>query len=128
MEPLTRITAATIDVLSALIDGGESVWGLQVIKQTGRPPGSVYPILDRLERSGWVHSEWETDNERSGPRRRFYALTAEGADAARAALESFAAKQARTGAPASARSHPALPMAHSGSVRQAVLRANGATA
>lgn len=128
MEPLTRITAATIDVLSALIDGGGAVWGLQVIKQTGRPPGSVYPILDRLERSGWVRSEWETDNERTGPRRRFYTLTAEGADAARSAIATFAARSARAGSAAGVSGHPALPMARPRGSAVAVLRANGATA
>lgn len=128
MEPLARITAATIDVLSALIDGGDSVWGLQIIKQTARPPGSVYPILDRLERSGWVRSEWEVDNERSGPRRRYYALTAEGADAARTALESFAAKQARAASSAAARNRPALPMAQPGAASIPVVFTNGVTA
>lgn len=102
MKQLVRVTGATIDVLDALIDGGDAVWGLRVIKTTGRPPGSVYPILERLERSGWVVSEWEDDSERSGPRRRFYRLTADGAVAAGRAVSAFRARP-QTGTASAAR-------------------------
>jgi DNA-binding IclR family transcriptional regulator len=94
MQPLSRITPATIDVLSVLTSSAEPCWGLLVIKSSGRPAGSVYPILERLEQSGWVTSSWEDDPARVGPRRRFYELTAEGATAARAAVASFAARPA----------------------------------
>src|SRR3954470_117643 len=92
MEPLSRTTPATIDVLSVLSSSIEPSWGLAIIKQSGRPAGSVYPILERLETSGWVTSSWEENSERSGPRRRYYALTAEGATAARSAISSFRAR------------------------------------
>lgn len=82
MEPLTRVTAATVDVLRALRSEGADVWGLRIVKVTGRPAGTVYPILERLERTGWVESAWEADGERPGPRRRLYRLTAPGARAA----------------------------------------------
>ncbi|PRX92304.1 PadR family transcriptional regulator [Allonocardiopsis opalescens] len=84
MEELTRITPATLDVLAALLDAGTApVWGLEIIKRTGRPSGSVYPILDRLERAGWTTSAWDDDTTRTGPRRRLYRLTPDGARAAR---------------------------------------------
>ena len=86
MEPLGRVTAATLDVLRALVRSEAPVWGLRLVKITGRPSGSVYPILDRLERSGWVRSAWEDDPTRSGPRRRLYELTSDGASAAAEAL------------------------------------------
>ena len=94
MKPLSRITAATIDVLSVLSASTEPSWGLAVIKASGRPAGSVYPILERLETSGWATSSWEEDDERTGPRRRYYELTAEGAAAARSAIASFRARTA----------------------------------
>ena len=103
MQPLTRITAATVDVLSVLLDTGEPAWGLLVIKSSGRPAGSVYPILERLESSGWVTSSWEDDPSRVGPRRRYYELTAEGATAARATVTAFAAKHAASSSIATAR-------------------------
>lgn len=99
MEPLARITPATVDVLSVLSQSLEPCWGLLVIKSSGRPAGSVYPILERLERSGWVTSNWEDDPTRVGPRRRYYELTADGAVAARAAIGRFAAQRAASTAP-----------------------------
>jgi len=92
MQPLSRVTAATIDVLSVLDSAREPSWGLAVIKASGRPAGSVYPILERLETSGWVTSSWEENNERTGPRRRYYELTADGATAARSTISSFRAR------------------------------------
>ncbi|OOB91106.1 PadR family transcriptional regulator [Rathayibacter sp. VKM Ac-2630] len=89
MIPLARLTPATVDVLRVLLDDGASVWGMLVIKRTGRPAGSVYPILERLEGAGWVASSWEPDTDRSGPRRRLYELTGDGAQAARSAVERF---------------------------------------
>lgn len=89
MEQLSRVTGATIAVLAALIEHGEPCWGLAVIKASGRPAGSVYPILERLETTGWITSAWEADTSRSGPRRRYYELTDDGAAAARAAIASF---------------------------------------
>jgi len=100
MEPLSRMTPATIDVLSVLDDTDGGCWGLKIIKSSGRPAGSVYPILERLESSGWVSSTWETDDSRPGPRRRYYELTDDGAPAARAAIAEFAARAARASAPA----------------------------
>jgi PadR family transcriptional regulator PadR len=100
MDPLARITPATVDVLRVLLDDGDAVWGMLVIKRTGRPAGSVYPILERLEGAGWVSSHWEADTERSGPRRRLYHLTGDGAVAARTAVLRFeaAAHPSRTAA------------------------------
>jgi PadR family transcriptional regulator, regulatory protein PadR len=95
MQPLSRITAATIDVLAVLDASLQPSWGLAIIKTSGRPAGSVYPILERLETSGWVTSSWEESSERSGPRRRYYALTADGATAARSAIASFRARPSR---------------------------------
>jgi PadR family transcriptional regulator, regulatory protein PadR len=89
MQPLSRVTAATIDVLDVLASTSEAAWGLAVIKSSGRPAGTVYPILERLENAGWVTSSWEEDNSRPGPRRRYYQLTDDGGGAALAAITGF---------------------------------------
>lgn len=70
-----RRTPATLAVLAELSGAAGPMWGLQMVRDTERPAGSVYPILARLEEAGWVESEWETDQTHSGPRRRYYTLT-----------------------------------------------------
>lgn len=102
MQPLTRVTPATIDVLDALLEHPDGCWGLLAIKRSGRPAGTVYPVLERLERLGWVDSHWEDANDRSGPRRRYYRLTEDGAAAAAAAVGDFRARRAER-----SRRHPA---------------------
>jgi DNA-binding PadR family transcriptional regulator len=95
MEPLARLGRATIDVLGVLLDSDEPRWGLELIKATGRPSGTVYPLLDRLERAGWVASHWDDDALRPGPRRRMYRLTPDGLTAARDTLREAARRRAR---------------------------------
>jgi len=95
MEPLTRITAATVDVLDALLAHPDHCWGLLAIKRSGRPAGTVYPVLDRLEQAGWVESHWEDSNDRSGPRRRYYRLTGEGAPQAVSTVSEFRERSRR---------------------------------
>lgn len=73
MENLGRITPATALVLEVLLSA-ERVWGLQIVKDAGKKPGTIYPILDRLESAGWVEGEWDTEESRKGPRRRYYCL------------------------------------------------------
>lgn len=76
MENLGRVTPATALVLESLLSA-ERIWGLQIVKDAGKKPGTVYPILDRLESAGWVQGEWETSEARKGPRRRYYRLVSE---------------------------------------------------
>jgi DNA-binding PadR family transcriptional regulator len=76
MENLGRITPSTALVLEALLSA-ERVWGLQIVKDVGKKPGTIYPILDRLESAGWVIGEWDTAEDRKGPRRRYYRLISE---------------------------------------------------
>lgn len=92
MEPLHRVTAPTLDVLEALLLDTEPLWGLLVIKRTGRPSGTIYPILERLERQGWIVGSWDSNVDRSGPRRRLYEFTPEGRAAAQE-IQSTAAER-----------------------------------
>ncbi|GGH44656.1 PadR family transcriptional regulator [Microbacterium album] len=94
MERLSRLTPATIDVLKVLVAAEDPVWGLQIVKTTSRPSGSVYPILDRLESLGWVSSAWEDETPRHGARRRYYQLHEEARELAVAAITTFENKQA----------------------------------
>lgn len=72
----------SLQILSAIRDGHG--YGLDIVAHTGLPSGTVYPTLGRLKRSGLVKATWEAQRiaEREGrPRRRYYALSAEGARA-----------------------------------------------
>lgn len=71
-----------VDVLGCLLEAPEAIWGLSISAKTGRPTGTVYPLLVRLEQASLIRSDWEAANDRPGPRRRLYALTAAGRDLA----------------------------------------------
>ncbi|GAA3814425.1 PadR family transcriptional regulator [Cellulomonas soli] len=80
MGAYLRATPALLDVVAVLRDTwpGET-WGLAVCEASGRPTGTVYPLLERLERHGLLSSRWEADDvARRGPRRRLYRLTGTG--------------------------------------------------
>lgn len=87
MEPLSRVTPATLDVLEVLLGPDDELYAYRIAQNAGRKTGVVVPILDRLENAGWVESWWERDEPgRRGPRRRFYRLSRDGFGAARAVL------------------------------------------
>jgi PadR family transcriptional regulator len=84
-----RMTLPTQLVLRALLaEPAQEMYGLQICAEAGLPSGTIHPILARLERLGWLESRWEDiDSHREGrPRRRYYRLTSDGAELARAAL------------------------------------------
>ena len=98
MLPRPRITAAVAKVLAAfLADPTADRYGLDLMRATGQPSGTLYPVLLRLQRAGWVAATWEDiDPVAAGrPARRYYRLTPEGLEAARteiAALHQHLAK------------------------------------
>lgn len=87
---MPKMTLQTKLVLRlALQDPGREWYGLQMIEAAGLAAGTIYPIIARLERWGWLESRWEdpAEHEAAGrPRRRYYRFTSEGADRARVAL------------------------------------------
>ncbi|MBM2621483.1 helix-turn-helix transcriptional regulator [Actinoplanes sp. LDG1-06] len=98
-----RMTASVLKVLAALLaEMGAQRYGLQLMQATGLPSGTLYPILARLEKAGWVESRWEEiDPVAEGrPSRRYYVLTADGATAARREVEAMQQQMSRvTGMP-----------------------------
>lgn len=66
----------------------EDRYGPELVQRLGAErlvvsEGTLYPLLSRLRRSGWVETTWQESP--GGPPRRYYAL----ADAGRRALEDF---------------------------------------
>ena len=90
---LTSATLALLDALVAATERNEPVWGFKICEQTGLGPGTVYPILDRLEKARWVSGLWETGQPADRPRRRLYEMTATG----RAELAAGLAARPRVG-------------------------------
>ena len=82
----------TVMILTA-VDRGVR-YGLDIVNRTELLPGTVYTTLRRLERRGQVRGQWEdpaiAETERR-PRRRYYELTPEGAEALEAALAHYEA-------------------------------------
>ena len=76
-----RITAAVSKVLAAFLEDPEEVrYGLDLMRASGHPSGTLYPILLRLQNAGWVEAYWEDiDPVAAGrPARRYYRLTPDG--------------------------------------------------
>ena len=67
----------------------EQLYGFDLVRRLGQvdglvtSEGTIYPLLSRLRRDGWVSTSWMESE--TGPPRRYYALTAEG----ERALEAF---------------------------------------
>lgn len=83
------MTMPTQLVLRALLaDPTAELYGAQIGDAAGLMSGTVHPILARLEAIGWVESHWEdvSPAEAGRPARRYYRITAAGADQARSEL------------------------------------------
>lgn len=86
------LSFAAVSVLDAIARGYE--YGFDVIDATGLPSGTVYPALSRLERDGYVRSDWEDEKAAYAdkrPPRRYYRLTAPGVRALEAAVKRYRA-------------------------------------
>jgi PadR family transcriptional regulator PadR len=99
-----RMTSSVLKVVAALLAAGSASaerYGLQLMHDTGLPSGTLYPILVRLERAGWVQSRWEeADPVAEGrPQRRYYRLTADGAVEARREVALMQQQMARAAGP-----------------------------
>jgi DNA-binding PadR family transcriptional regulator len=83
------MTIPTQLLLRALLeDPTRELYGVEVGAAAGLPSGTVHPILARLEGLRWLESRWEEIDTRAAgrPARRYYRLTADGVQSARAAL------------------------------------------
>jgi DNA-binding PadR family transcriptional regulator len=93
-EPEYQLSRVEEEILTVLT-GGRSLYGLEIITAVqdateGRRRlgfGSLYPTLHKLEKKGFLKSEWgeEKPEERGGARRKYYRLTALGQRALREA-------------------------------------------
>lgn len=81
-----KSSRTTMLILRAIAAGPVYVYGLKVIEITGLPSGTVYPVMQRLERDGLLQSHWEQQSiadAEQRPLRKYYKLTPSGGAAAR---------------------------------------------
>ncbi len=82
LDPKIKRGSAELAILSVLVDG--PLHGYEIAKRIERQTGNVlrfhlaslYPMLYRLEKRGWLEGKWETTS--AGRRRRCYRLTPAG--------------------------------------------------
>jgi DNA-binding PadR family transcriptional regulator len=67
---------------SLLSDSDRWRHGYDLSSETGLKSGTLYPILMRLERRGWLEAKWEDETVPGRPRRHLYRLTPAGAEEA----------------------------------------------
>jgi len=76
-----RMTKATMLILDSLLSskGQSGLSGAEISRQTNLLSGTIYPVLHRLERAGWLDSYQESGNPKilQRPRRRFYSLNSD---------------------------------------------------
>jgi DNA-binding PadR family transcriptional regulator len=75
-----RVPRSHRRVMLALLAGLPRMSGYPLCRLAQVGSGTVYPVLERLEKRGWVESEWEDPNPLppGQGRRRFYRLTPAG--------------------------------------------------
>jgi PadR family transcriptional regulator len=88
------LTITTVRVLNAFIEQPtDKHYGLELMRRTGLKSGTLYPVLARLERMGWLRSSAEDIDpvDAGRPARRYYEITPDGLEGARLAkAEMFA--------------------------------------
>jgi PadR family transcriptional regulator, regulatory protein PadR len=95
MAGYIRVTTGVAQVLAVLLeDPLVERYGLDLMRATGQPSGTLYPILARLQEAGWLRADWEDiDPVVAGrPARRYYRLTPDGTAAARVELAALYAR------------------------------------
>src|SRR5215510_3527305 len=79
VKPLSLSAVAVLDAIARRIRHG-----FDIMDAVALPSGTVYPILGRLERDGYVRSRWEAQStafRQKRPPRRYYEITAAGVKA-----------------------------------------------
>jgi PadR family transcriptional regulator, regulatory protein PadR len=74
-----RLSPQTISVLQALY-ATSTAWhyGYDLSRVTSLKSGTLYPMLARMQDSGWLETKWEQSSEPGRPPRHLYRLTATG--------------------------------------------------
>jgi PadR family transcriptional regulator PadR len=80
-EVQTKLTKGLLDLIVLQFLDTESMHGYKIITTIRKSfgvyfgPSTIYPLLNTLERKGYIKSEWNMENERP---RKVYSLTNDG--------------------------------------------------
>jgi PadR family transcriptional regulator, regulatory protein PadR len=88
-----RLSVPTLKLLGAFLSAPrDELSGADIARHAGIGPGTLYPLLQRLERAGWLDSRWEAEDPATlgRPRRRYYHITGLGVQHARSAYNEVA--------------------------------------
>ena len=82
MSSSLRLTPQVLAALGVFANAphGAELYGRQISTRTGNLPGTVYPLLERLLKLGWLADRWEERGPSNAgrPLRRYYRLTEKG--------------------------------------------------
>ena len=76
-----KLSLGTVIILHALARGLS--YGFDIMEETGLASGTIYPVLEKLERLGYTVSRWEDPaiaRDEKRPPRRYYEITDEGTE------------------------------------------------
>ncbi len=109
MSASPRMSSETLRILGAMLED-PMAWhyGLGLSDEAKIASGTIYPMLARLEKAGWLESKWEEQSRGDvpRPRRRLYRLTGHGERAALSELEEIARMAGRVKRKRLARGNP----------------------
>lgn len=94
-NPLTQLRRGVLEFCVLALLRREEVYGFDLVRRLSdvdglvTSEGTIYPLLSRLRRDGWVSTTWRESE--SGPPRRYYAITTTG----RHALAGFSSEWQR---------------------------------
>lgn len=78
MQKQRAPSKATKQALIALLSAQQSLHGYEIMQVTGIKPGTLYPMLARLEDQGMLASRWQETSVEGRPPRHMYSLTEAG--------------------------------------------------
>jgi PadR family transcriptional regulator PadR len=90
-----ELTPKMADVIKVFLeDPSEPRYGMELMRTTGQPSGTLYPILAKFERHGWLTLGKEDIDPRveGRPARRFYRITGAAIPVARSQLAQLSAR------------------------------------
>src|SRR5579864_6533233 len=89
MATSIRMSPQTISLLQSFVaQPDEWRYGYDLSRETALKSGTLYPILMRLEKRGWLETRWAEPAGTGRPPRHMYRLTPDGLSCARERLGS----------------------------------------